>query len=135
MSKKSKERQERIMDANLYCRHPLRGHMGDLSNLAFGGRGRWKKIATQYGLTIEEIKEQMEKIIYNNAMKRRALEDASKKVRSGETESESSTNDSPIGSSQGDELWSDQIRREQLEEGDGLQQAPERSNEASDSVE
>lgn len=59
MSKKSKDYE----DANQYTTKVMRTHLGDLSLLAFGARGKWKKLCNQLGLSIFGIKEQMERII------------------------------------------------------------------------
>ena len=122
------------IDANLYCRKEERTELGDLSKLAFGARGKWKKIATQYGLEIHEIKEQMQRMIYNNAMKRRQLEDASKEIRSGEAESKSSADDVTDGRSESDDVRSEEIRRSQLETGNEMDSTSKRSDETSNSL-
>lgn len=49
--------------ANLYVRKDMRTHLGDLSKIAFGARGKWKKLASKYGLTVDQVLEQMEAIV------------------------------------------------------------------------
>lgn len=136
MNKKKRSKDiRRHEEANLYVPKPMRDHLGDLSKLALGSRCKWKKMATAHGLDVSEIKEYMERIIYNNAMKRKELEDVSKKIRSKEATDESNTTQSTDRDSSSDDLRSGEVRSAQLETGDGLQQTVERSDETPDGVE
>ena len=51
------------VEANQYVRKEMRTHLGNLSKIAFGARGKWKKLCNQLGLTVDEILEQMEAIV------------------------------------------------------------------------
>lgn len=48
---------------NQYTTKAMRDHLGNLSKIAFGSRGRWKKLCNELGLNIHSIKEQMEAIV------------------------------------------------------------------------
>lgn len=98
MSNKTNEYEE----ANQYTTKAMRDHLSDLSLLAFGARGKWKKLCNQLGLSIYGIKEQMEVIIEH---KRQYLESIKRQeVRPRETENDADTTSSTDGSGQGDDL-------------------------------
>lgn len=79
MSKRSKDYEE----PNQYTTKAMRDYLGQMSKLAFGSRGKWKKLCNQLGLNIYGIKEQMEAIVeYRKSI---LAENKSKKVGSRKT--------------------------------------------------
>ena len=65
-------------EVNCYVRKEMRTYLGDLSKIAFGSRGKWRKLADRLALTVDKIKEQMEAIVNYRLEKHR---DARKEVR------------------------------------------------------
>ena len=94
MSKRSKDYEE----ANQYTTKHMRDYLSGLSLIAFGSRGKWKKLCNQLGLNIYGIKEQMEAIV---KYKQERLEYVKReKVRSRQTENEFDTSTVVDGSGQ-----------------------------------
>lgn len=64
---------------NQYARREMRQYLSGLSEVAFGARGKWKKLCTQLGLDIFQIKEQMETIV--NYMKENVVNETTKPAK------------------------------------------------------